>query len=170
MNKYTKKNSHCISGDSENYLTLSDLSLPRLETLIVGNECISLVVKGQVNCPALKTVKLGTLHQDDTIETFEKLPDGIINLTLKMWYDQQFKHDEFNDKLNEFNKLTKLRILSEYWGWFSDSDHEATLSLSSESLEAFSFYGVGERHNLHLNCPNLKFMECCDEVKSVVRK
>ncbi|GFH59454.1 predicted protein [Chaetoceros tenuissimus] len=155
---------------NENYLILNDLSLPRLETLIVGNECISLVVKGQVNCPALKTVKLGTLHQDDTIETFEKLPDGIIDLSLKMWYDQYFKHAEFNDKLNEFNKLNSLSILSEYWGWFSDRDNEATLSLSSESLKAFSFDGEGERHNLDLNCPNLESMECCDEVKSVVRK
>ena len=148
-----------------NYLTLSDLSHPRLETLIVG-EYISLVVKAEVDCPALKTVRLGTLCRDDTVKTFEKLPNEIIDLSLKIKCDDEFKHDELNIKLNELHQLKNLKILSEYWSNWPFHEGEATISLTSQSLEAFSLLGDGNRHNLNANCPNLKLLEF-SEVLSV---
>ena len=145
------------------YLTLWDLRHPKLEKLILG-EFVSLLVEQEIDCPALTTVKLGMLVRDDNVETFEKLSNGITDLSLIIKCDEDFKHDELNDKLNKFYQLKKLKIFSDYWGFH---EGEATISLSSESLEAFYFLGDGKRHNLHLNCPNLKRMGW-DQCKSRV--
>lgn len=138
-----------------NYLTLCHLSHPRLENLILG-EHISLVVEEEIDCPALTNVRLGTLYTEDTVETFDKLPNGILDLSLKIKCDNDFKHDQLNDKLNQLHQLKKCKILSEYWGF---REGEATISLTSQSLEVFYFSGDGNRHNLQLNCPNLKLLD-----------